>query len=277
MEIKISLDKIQNGIMQLTAILGRNRQDMKIAVTKDNLPVIGIYIGEAVTEAEDELRRHLSSSNSFTLYKDESSVTIGIKDSVRNAKSIINSITGTLELYLIHYSISRWIGTIESLSNLSSSYQNSAAGCLSKILNLVTQKDAYIIDDESYNTRESDKRMLVSDEYNYKQRAESDRKMSVSDEYNYRQRTESDKRMLVSDEYNYKQRETDKTSTDCNSNFFDNEEYFIRKRDLDPTGRTNGEWPKNVLSTKDNEIAIDKENNILISQPENIDYNENQD
>ena len=241
MEIKISLDKIQNGIMQLTAILGRNRQDMKIAVTKDNLPVIGIYIGEAVTEAEDELRRHLSSSNSFTLYKDESSVTIGIKDSVRNAKSIINSITGTLELYLIHYSISRWIGTIESLSNLSSSYQNSAAGCLSKILNLVTQKDAYIIDDESYNTRESDKRMLVSDEYNYKQR------------------------------------ETDKTSTDCNSNFFDNEEYFIRKRDLDPTGRTNGEWPKNVLSTKDNEIAIDKENNILISQPENIDYNENQD
>ena len=259
MEVKISLDKIQNGIMQLTAILGRNRQDMKIAVTKDNLPVIGIYIGEAVTEAEDELRRHLSSSNSFTLYKDESSVTIGIKDSVRNAKSIINSITGTLELYLIHYSISRWIGTIESLSNLSSSYQNSAAGCLSKILNLVTQKDAYIIDDESYNTRESDKRMLVSDEYNY------------------RQRTESDKRMLVSDEYNYKQRETDKTSTDCNSNFFDNEEYFIRKRDLDPTGRTNGEWPKNVLSTKDNEIAIDKENNILISQPENIDYNENQD
>ena len=42
MEITIALDKIQNGIMQLTAILGRNRQDMEIAVTQDNLPAIGI-------------------------------------------------------------------------------------------------------------------------------------------------------------------------------------------------------------------------------------------
>lgn len=241
MEIKISLDKIQNGIMQLTAILGRNRQDMKIAVTQDNLPAIGIYIGEAVTEAENELRRHLISSNSFTLYKNESYVTVEIKDYVRNAKSIINSITGTLELYLIHYTITRWIGTIESLSNLATSYQESAAGYLSKIIQLVTQRDIYTIDNESYQSRMSDTE-----------------KLSVT-------------------ECNYKQRENDNRSIDSDYNAFDKEEYFNRKRDLDPTGRTEGEWPREILTTTDNKTLTDNENNILVSQPENIDYNENQD
>lgn len=222
MEIKIALDKIHNGILQLTAILARNRKDMSLAVTPDNLPVIGIYIGEGVTEAENELRRHLKESNAMSLYKDDEAVTVSIKDKLRMAPSIKNQAASTLELYLTHYTIARWTGTIESTSNLAEAYQTSAGGYISKLASLVCQKDAYIIEDVSYRKREKDI-----------------------------------------------------YSTEGRTNAFDKEEYNIRKRDLNPTGRTNGEWPRDVITTVDPGIVTDKENNILVSQPDNTYEDEN--
>lgn len=156
MEIKISLDKIQNGIMQLTAILGRNRQDMEIAVTQDNLPAIGIYIGEAVTEAENELRRHLKDSNKLSLYKNDEAVSFTFADKLRAANSTKNQIASSLELYLIHYTIARWCATTESLSALAEAYQNSSAGYISKISSLICQRQAYTVSDTSYQARDSD-------------------------------------------------------------------------------------------------------------------------
>ena len=222
MEIKITLDKIQNGIMQLTAILGRNRKDMSIAVTPDTLPAIGIYIGEGVTEAENELRRHLKDSNVMSLYRNDEAVTLELKDKLRTSASIPNQTGSTLELYLIHYAIARWLGTIESASALAEAYQTSSGGYVSKLLGLVCQKDAYIIDDASY-----------------------------------------------------KKREKDIYSTEGRTNAFDKEEYNIRKRDLNPTGRTNGEWPREIITTVDPGIVTDKENNILVSQPDNTYEDEN--
>ena len=222
MEIKITLDKIQNGIMQLTAILGRNKKDMSIAVTPDTLPAIGIYIGEGVTEAENELRRHLKDSNVMSLYRNDEAVTLELKDKLRTSASIPNQTGSTLELYLIHYAIARWLGTIESASALAEAYQTSSGGYVSKLIGLVCQKDAYIIDDASYRKREKDA-----------------------------------------------------FSTEGHTSAFDKEEYHIRKRDLNPTGRTDGEWPHDIISTSEPGILTDKENNILVSQPDNTYEDEN--
>lgn len=176
MEITIALDKIQNGIMQLTAILGRNRQDMKIAVTPDNLPAIGIYIGEAVTEAENELRRHLKNSNELSLYKNDEAVSFTFTDKLRGANSTRNQIASSLELYLIHYTIARWCATTESLSALAEAYQNSSAGYISKISSLICQRQAYTVSDASYQARDSDTICMTN---NAQQRKFSTRKRDL--------------------------------------------------------------------------------------------------
>ena len=142
--------------MQLTAILGRNRQDMKIAVTQDVLPAIGIYIGEGVTEAENELRRHLKDSNKLSLYSNNEEVKFTFEDKLRSANSTRNQIASSLELYIIHYTISRWCSTMESLSSLAESYQNSSAGYISKISSLICQRQKYILDNTSYQPRNID-------------------------------------------------------------------------------------------------------------------------
>ena len=176
MEITIELSRIQNGIMQLTAILGRNRQDMKIAVTQDNLPAIGIYIGEAVTEADNELRRHLKNSNELSLYKNDEAVSFTFTDKLRGANSTKNQIASSLELYLIHYTIARWCATTESLSALAEAYQNSSAGYISKISSLICQRQAYTVSDVSYQARDSDTICMTN---NAQQRKYSNRKRDL--------------------------------------------------------------------------------------------------
>ena len=247
MEITIALDKIQNGIMQLTAILGRNRQDMKIAVTPDNLPAIGMYIGEAVTEADNELRRHLKNSNELSLYKNDEAVSFTFTDKLRGANSTRNQIASSLELYLIHYTIARWCATTESLSALAEAYQNSSAGYISKISSLICQRQAYTVSDASYQARDSDTAQLVS----------------VSDA-SYQAR-DSDTAQLVSvSDASYQARDSD---TICMTNNAQQRKFSTRKRDLQLTGIATDKWPYSAIVSTDPAIITDANDEILIVKP----------
>ena len=247
MEITIALDKIQNGIMQLTAILGRNRQDMKIAVTPDNLPAIGMYIGEAVTEADNELRRHLKNSNELSLYKNDEAVSFTFTDKLRGANSTRNQIASSIELYLIHYTIARWCATTESLSALAEAYQNSSAGYISKISSLICQRQAYTVSDASYQARDSDTAQLVS----------------VSDS-SYQAR-DSDTAQLVSvSDSSYQARDSD---TICMTNNAQQRKFSTRKRDLQLTGIATDKWPYSAIVSTDPAIITDANDGILIVKP----------
>ena len=247
MEITIALDKIQNGIMQLTAILGRNRQDMKIAVTPDNLPAIGMYIGEAVTEADNELRRHLKNSNELSLYKNDEAVSFTFTDKLRGANSTRNQIASSIELYLIHYTIARWCATTESLSALAEAYQNSSAGYISKISSLICQRQAYTVSDASYQARDSDTAQLVS----------------VSDS-SYQAR-DSDTAQLVSvSDASYQARDSD---TICMTNNAQQRKFSTRKRDLQLTGIATDKWPYSAIVSTDPAIITDANDGILIVKP----------
>lgn len=156
MKIEADKQQVYRNIMQLTAISGRNRQNMGIAVTEDNLPAMGIYLAEAVTEAENELRRHLKSSAAFTLYANETSIVLEIKDLMRAAPSTSGQMASSLALYLTHYSISRWMSETETAKELAEPYSNSAGGYLSKLQSLVCQREEYAVDAASYTQRRKD-------------------------------------------------------------------------------------------------------------------------
>lgn len=164
MRIETDKQQVYNNVMQLTATAGRNRGNIAaIAATEDNLPALGIFLAEAVTEAENELRRHIAKSSQFSLYATETSVVVEIKDLLRAADSTQGQISSSLMLYLTHYAVARWVSDIEAAKDLAEPYNNSAAGYLDKLKYLVCQRDEYSVEADAYEKRAADS---VSTEYN---------------------------------------------------------------------------------------------------------------
>lgn len=154
MRIETDKQQVYNNVMQLTATAGRNRGNIAaIAATEDNLPALGIFLAEAVTEAENELRRHIAKSSQFSLYATEASVVVEIKDLLRAAKSTPGQIASSLMLYLTHYTVARWVTDIETAKDLAESYNNSAAGYLDKLKHLVCQREEYTVEADAYGQR----------------------------------------------------------------------------------------------------------------------------
>lgn len=154
MRIETDKQQVYNNVMQLTATAGRNRGNITaIAATEDNLPALGIFLAEAVTEAENELRRHIAKSSQFSLYATETSVVVEIKDLLRAADSTQGQISSSLMLYLTHYTVARWVSDIEAAKDLAEPYNNSAAGYLDKLKYLVCQRDEYSVEADAYEQR----------------------------------------------------------------------------------------------------------------------------
>lgn len=154
MRIETDKQQVYNNVMQLTATAGRNRGNIAaIAATEDNLPALGIFLAEAVTEAENELRRHIAKSSQFSLYATETSVVVEIKDLLRAADSTQGQISSSLMLYLTHYAVARWVSDIETAKDLAEPYNNSAAGYLDKLKYLVCQRDEYSVEADAYEQR----------------------------------------------------------------------------------------------------------------------------
>lgn len=142
--------------MQLTALIAKNRQDASLAITQDNLPAIGIYIAEAITEAENELRRHIKNSSKFSLYRNDNAIVLNLKDRLRVSDGTVNQIHSTLELYVMHYIISRWTENIASVADFAENYKNSAAGYIASLTSLVCMRNPYTTDPGAYKIRERD-------------------------------------------------------------------------------------------------------------------------
>lgn len=156
MRIETDKQQVYKNIMQLTAVTARNRKNMEIAVTEDNLPAMGIYMAEGLTEAENELRRHLKSSSEFSLYDTASNIVLETKDILRAAESTTGQIKSSMTLYLTHYAISRWVSDIETAKDLAEPYSNSAGGYLSKLQALICQRDEYEVPENAYEARKTD-------------------------------------------------------------------------------------------------------------------------
>lgn len=240
MRIETDKQQVYNNVMQLTATAGRNRGSIAaIAATEDNLPALGIFLAEAVTEAENELRRHIAKSSQFSLYATETSVVVEIKDLLRAADSTQGQISSSLMLYLTHYAVARWVSDIEAAKDLAEPYNNSAAGYLDKLKYLVCQRDEYSVEADAYEQRalETDTDKYINGTVQYEQRAlETDTDDKFADGA-----VKYEKRAL----------ETDTN----NDSIYDKRAYKSRQEDLQPIRRT---WPDGVIT--------DNEGNILVSK-----------
>lgn len=155
--VEIPKKEVYQNVMALTAVIGRNRQIIQsVAVSPDNLPVLGIYLAEAVTEAENELHRHVQESTAFSFYADEEKIVFRFEDKLRRKEGAYNQIASTLNLFLSHYTTSRWLGSIEAVKDLAEPYQSSAGGYLDKLQLLVCQHKAYVVEENIYETRLKD-------------------------------------------------------------------------------------------------------------------------
>ncbi|WP_289104240.1 hypothetical protein [uncultured Bacteroides sp.] len=166
MRIETDKQQVYKNIMLLTAVTARNRKNIEIAVTEDNLPAMGIYMAEGLTEAENELRRHLKSSSEFSLYDTATNIVLETKDILRAAESTTGQIKSSMILYLTHYAISRWVSDIDTAKDLSEPYSNSAGGYLSKLQALVCQRDEYEVPENEYEARQSDTTAIGIDNTN---------------------------------------------------------------------------------------------------------------
>lgn len=222
MRIETDKQQVYNNVMQLTATAGRNRGNIAaIAATEDNLPALGIFLAEAVTEAENELRRHIAKSSQFSLYATETSVVVEIKDLLRAADSTPGQISSSLMLYLTHYAVARWVSDIETAKDLAEPYNNSAAGYLDKLKYLVCQRDEYSVEADAYEQRAED-----------------------NEDNNAGNATST----------SYEERADDSAPTEYNP-IFESTKYETRQRDIQPTGRT---WPDGVLIDSEKNILVSK-------------------
>ena len=173
-----------------------------------------------MTEAENELRRHIAKSSQFSLYATETSVVVEIKDLLRAADSTPGQISSSLMLYLTHYAVARWVSDIEAAKDLAEPYNNSAAGYLDKLKYLVCQRDEYSVEADAYEQRAE----------------ETDTEDELSD-----------------GTVRYEQRALE---TDTNNNsIFDKRAYKSRQEDLQPIRRT---WPDGVITDNEGNILVSK-------------------
>ena len=218
--------------MLLTAVTARNRKNIEIAVTEDNLPAMGIYMAEGLTEAENELRRHLKSSSEFSLYDTATNIVLETKDILRAAESTTGQIKSSMILYLTHYAISRWVSDIDTAKDLSEPYSNSAGGYLSKLQALVCQRDEYEVPENEYEARQSDTTETNNDGSNG----------------------------LLADA-EARQSDTTAIGIDNTNGFMAEAE--TRQRDLQPIRRI---WPDGVVTDIDTNILQDSEKNIMVTK-----------
>lgn len=218
--------------MQLTALTARNRKNMEIAVTEDNLPAMGIYMAEGLTEAENELRRHLKSSSEFSLYDTATNIVLETKDVLRASTSTTGQIKSSMILYLTHYAISRWVSDIDTAKDLTEPYSNSAGGYLSKLQSLICQRDEYEVPENAYEARQSDTSETNNDGSNG---------------------------LLTDAEL----RETDGTTIGIEDNSGIMAEAETRQRDVQPVRRI---WPDGVVTDIDSNILQDGNGAILVTK-----------
>lgn len=276
MRIETDKQQVYKNIMQLTALTARNRKNMEIAVTEDNLPAMGIYMAEGLTEAENELRRHLKSSSEFSLYDTATNIVLETKDILRAAESTTGQIKSSMILYLTHYAISRWVSDIETAKDLAEPYGNSAGGYLSKLQALVCQRDEYEVPENEYEARQSDTSETNNDGSNGlladAELREADGSETNNDGSNGlltdAEARETDGSETNNDGSNGLLADAEARQSDTTAIGIDNTNGFMaeaetRQRDLQPIRRI---WPDGVVTDIDTNILQDSEKNIMVTK-----------
>lgn len=156
MEIKIVKNIIYGYAMALTARAGAATDAYsQIAITKDNYPMLDVYLTEAIVQAESSLRKKLAGSNNLNMQAEGEYVTIRIKDQDMSDEAVHNLVESGIRLYMAYHIAASWLQTSPA-SGLADSYGTTAAVHLQAALSALNQKIATSIADADYEDREND-------------------------------------------------------------------------------------------------------------------------
>lgn len=156
MEIKIIKEKVYDYAMALTARAGAATDAYaQIAITKDNYPMLDVYMSEAVVQAESTLRKKLAGSNAINLKFESDMVVIKLKDQQMNNVDLYNLIESCIKLYLAYHIAASWLLTSPA-SSLAEIYGTTATTHLQAALSALNQKRTNAVADEDFEARTGD-------------------------------------------------------------------------------------------------------------------------
>ena len=156
MEIKIIKKNIYDYAMALTARAGAASDAYsQIAITRDNYPMLDVYLSEAILQAEGSLRKKLSNSNNFNMLIESDHVTIHTKEQDMAEKAVYNLVESSIRLYIAYHIAASWL-QVSPASSLADTYGTTAAIHLQAALSALNQKKTVEIADNEYKDRSND-------------------------------------------------------------------------------------------------------------------------
>ena len=156
MEIKINKTSIYDYALALTARAGAATDAYaQIAITKDNYPMLDVYLSEAVTQAEGALRKKLLDSNAVNMLINDNEVSIQTKEQHMGDVAVYPLIESSVRLYMAYHIAASWLQASPG-SSLADVYGATSATHLQTAVAALNQRTEPKIDDSDYGDRAAD-------------------------------------------------------------------------------------------------------------------------
>ena len=164
MEIIITKNNVYQYAMALTARAATATDAyMQTAITADNFPMLDVYLAEAVSAAEGELRKKLAESHAIDMNLEEGTVVIRIKEQWRAEDAVNNLIESGVRLFLAYYVASKWLQASPA-SGLADVYGTTAATHLLTATEALNQKEKFRVDEADYTERNGEGNDMTREE-----------------------------------------------------------------------------------------------------------------
>lgn len=156
MIITIEKNNVYDYALALTARAGSASGSYEtVAITKDNYPMLDVYLSEALTGAEKVLRKDLTQSNDVSLTVKGEQVTIGIKEQRMGDVSVYKLIASSLRLYMAYYIAASWLKP-SAATALAETYALTSASHLQTASDALNQREKAKVTEADYGTRTED-------------------------------------------------------------------------------------------------------------------------
>lgn len=156
MEIKITRTAVYDYALALTARTATLSDSYsQLAITKDNYPMLDVYMSAGVNTVEAVFRKHLSASTDLdVIFKGEEAAVI-LSDSAGIDGSVHNLIETGARLYLAYYIAACWLQG-SAAQSVSDAFMQTAMDHLTGAVKAANTKAAATVKDSDYSARKDD-------------------------------------------------------------------------------------------------------------------------
>jgi hypothetical protein len=156
MEITIDKNNVYDFAAALTTRIASTSESYgQIAITKDNYPLLDVYLSEAVVSAEGVLRKKIADSHAVNLLLQEERIVLRLKENVNTDPAVMNLASSSIRLYLAYHVAAGWL-LASPAASLAENYGATALAHLQTALNSIGQKRSFALAGNDYEERKND-------------------------------------------------------------------------------------------------------------------------